>query len=61
MNYTSLGSNELKVSPIDIGTEHLLGQPREWAVPVIGQAVEHGINYLSLTFTMPATRLEEGI
>lgn len=53
MKYGRLGRTELEISTIGIGTEHLNGQSRETVVSVIREAVEGGINYFDLIFSLP--------
>lgn len=53
MKATRLGRTGLPVSSIGLGTEHLKGQPREVVVSVIGEAMERGITYFDLIFSMP--------
>lgn len=53
MEYTRLGRTGLDVSTIGIGTEHMRGQPREIVVQALRAAVEQGINYFDIIFSMP--------
>jgi predicted aldo/keto reductase-like oxidoreductase len=53
MKYTKLGRTRLDVSVIGIGTEHLMGQPRETVVSTLRQAIECGVNYFDLIFSFP--------
>lgn len=53
MKYSRLGRTELEVSTIGIGTEHLNGQSRQTVVSVIREAIEGGINYFDLIFSLP--------
>ena len=54
MEYRKLGRTELDVGVIGIGTEHLVGQPRETVISVIREAVERGVNYFDVIFAFPA-------
>jgi predicted aldo/keto reductase-like oxidoreductase len=53
MQYRKLGRTDLDVSAIGIGTEHLYRQPREMVVSVIRGAIEGGVNYFDLPFSLP--------
>jgi predicted aldo/keto reductase-like oxidoreductase len=53
MEYGRLGRTGLKVSRIGLGTEHLCGQPRETVCAVIRRAVERGVNYFDLVYSLP--------
>lgn len=67
MEYRPLGKTGLKVSVIGLGVEHLLaypeGQPRENAHEIIREAVENGVNYFDLVWSLPPLmkRIAEGI
>lgn len=56
MNYQTLGRTGLQVSEVSLGTEYLLGAPRERIVAVIREAVAQGINYFDLFFAQPEFR-----
>jgi predicted aldo/keto reductase-like oxidoreductase len=53
MEYRALGRTGLQVSMIGIGTEHLHGQSQETVVSVLREAVERGVNYFDLPFSLP--------
>jgi hypothetical protein len=53
MRYTTLGRTGLETSTIGIGLEHLLGQPRETVVSTIRQAVERGVTYFDVVYSIP--------
>ena len=53
MQYRKLGRTGLDVSLIGIGTEHLYRQSREAVVSVIHGAIEGGVNYFDLPFSLP--------
>jgi predicted aldo/keto reductase-like oxidoreductase len=53
MRYAKLGRTGFDASVIGIGMEHLHGQPRKTVVSVVREAIERGINYFDVTFTMP--------
>jgi len=53
MEYRKLGRTGLDVGALSVGTEHLLRQPRETAISVIEQAIEHGVNYFDIVFSFP--------
>jgi hypothetical protein len=48
-----LGRTGLETSVIGIGLEHLEGQPRETVVATIRRAIEHGVTYFDVIFSMP--------
>ncbi len=52
MNLKKLGRTNLKVSEIGLGTEFLFRQPREVAKSVISKAIENGINYFDVLFSV---------
>jgi len=56
MEYRTLGRSRLKVSAISLGTEYLIGQPREHGAAVIHEAIAQGINYFDLFFAQPEFR-----
>jgi hypothetical protein len=53
MLYAKLGRTGLTVSHIGLGTEHLYAQPHETICAVIRQAVERGVNYFDLVYSLP--------
>jgi predicted aldo/keto reductase-like oxidoreductase len=53
VRYTKLGRTGLDVSVIGIGMEHLRGQSRKTAISVVREAIEHGVNYFDVIFSMP--------
>lgn len=53
MRYNKLGRTDLDVSVIGVGLEHMKGQPREVIVSTIRRAIERGVNYLDVVFSMP--------
>ena len=53
MEYRDLGSTGLKVSSLGLGVEHLKKQPTENIVEVIQKAVQGGINYFDLVWSLP--------
>ena len=53
MQSHKLGKTGLDASIIGLGTEHLYGQPREAVVSVIGEAIDRGINYFDIVFSLP--------
>jgi len=53
MKTTTLGRTGLETSAIGIGLEHVQGQPRETVVSTIRRAVERGVTYFDVIFTMP--------
>mgnify|MGYP001326911770 FL=1 len=52
MRYTKLGRTGMQASVIGIGLEHMLGQPRETVVSTIRQAVEDGVTYFDVVYSM---------
>ncbi len=53
MKYRILGKTGLDVSEIGLGTEYLNGQSKETVKSVIHHAINHGINYFDIIFSMP--------
>lgn len=53
MRTTTLGRSGLETSVIGIGLEHLLGQPRETIVSTVRQAIERGVTYFDVVYSMP--------
>ena len=53
MQYAKLGRTGLEVSVLGIGTEHMLGQPRQTVVNTLRTAVENGVNYFDIIYAMP--------
>jgi hypothetical protein len=53
MEYRRLGRTGLGVSAVSLGTEHLLGLPRETVIAVIREAIDRGINYFDVVFSHP--------
>jgi predicted aldo/keto reductase-like oxidoreductase len=53
MEYRTLGRTGLEVSAIGLGTEYLNGQPRETVVSVVREAIEQGVNYFDVVFSLP--------
>ena len=53
MEYRDLGSTGLKVSSLGLGVEHLKKQPTENIAEVIQKAVQSGINYFDLVWSLP--------
>lgn len=53
MEYRPLGRTGLDVSVIGIGVEHLKNQPEESIAAVVGEAVESGVNYFDLVWSLP--------
>ncbi|TFG25610.1 MAG: aldo/keto reductase [Promethearchaeota archaeon] len=52
MNYRILGKTNLKVSEIGIGTEYLFDENKEVVKAVINEAIEQGINYFDILFSV---------
>lgn len=52
MQYTTLGRTDLKTSAIGIGLEHMQGQPRETVVSTIRQAIDRGVTYFDVVFSL---------
>ncbi len=52
MNFKELGRTGLKVSEIGIGTEHLFDQTKDVVESVILSAIENGINYFDVLFSV---------
>jgi len=53
MEYRRLGRTGLDVSAIGLGTEYLNGQTRQAVVSVVHEAINRGVNYLDLVFSLP--------
>jgi predicted aldo/keto reductase-like oxidoreductase len=53
MRHITLGRTGLQTSVIGIGLEHLLGQPRETVISTIHRAIEAGINYFDVVYSLP--------
>ena len=53
MEYRNLGKTGLKVGVIGVGTEYLNRQPRDTVVSVVQKAIENGVNYIDLVFSLP--------
>ena len=56
MQYRSLGRTGLRVSEVGLGTEYLIGAPRERIISVIREAIANEINYFDLFCAEPAFR-----
>ncbi|MBN1579834.1 MAG: aldo/keto reductase [Anaerolineae bacterium] len=56
MNYRTLGRTGLNVSEVSLGTEYLIGAPRERIIAVIREAIAQRINYFDLFCAEPAFR-----
>jgi len=56
MNYRTLGKTNLKVSEIGLGTEYLIGKPKETIVEVVSEAIKNGVNYIDLLYVTPEYR-----
>lgn len=56
MNRRTLGRTGLSVSEIGLGTEFLLGLPRDDAVGVIHEAIDRGVNYIDMFWAQPEFR-----
>ena len=56
MQYRRLGRTELSVSAISLGTEYLIGLPRDHIVGVVEEAVGRGVNYFDLFCAQPEFR-----
>ena len=52
MEYRPLGKTGAQISAIGLGTEYLFRQPRETVVSVVQEAVEQGVNFLDILFTV---------
>ena len=50
MRYRQLGRTGIAVSAIGLGTEHLLNVPREEAINVVHEAMDHGVNYFDVFY-----------
>ena len=53
MEYRQLGKTHLKVSVIGVGTEHLKKLSPEDVTQIITLALEEGVNYFDLVWTLP--------
>ena len=53
MEYRPLGKTCINAGVIGLGTEYLNKQPRETVVQVIRKALENGVNYIDLVFSLP--------
>jgi hypothetical protein len=56
MHYRELGRTGLAVSEVSLGTEYLIGKPREVIVEVVSEAIARGVNYFDLFCAEPAFR-----
>jgi len=56
MKTRRLGRTHLDVGVIGLGTEYLVGAPRETVVSVVREAVERGVNYFDVLFSYPEYR-----
>ncbi|MHB1133154.1 MAG: aldo/keto reductase [Chloroflexota bacterium] len=61
MEFRTLGRTGLKVSAISLGTEYLLGLPREHMAAVVHEAIRSGVNYFDLFFANPTFRDNMGL
>jgi aryl-alcohol dehydrogenase-like predicted oxidoreductase len=52
MNYRKLGTTDLKVSEIGLGTEYLFNQPKDVVESVLSVAIEEKINYFDVLFSV---------
>jgi predicted aldo/keto reductase-like oxidoreductase len=52
LHFNQLGRTNLKVSEIGLGTEFLFRQPKETAKAVISKAIDCGINYFDVLFSV---------
>ena len=52
MYYNNLGNTGIKVSQIGLGTEYLFYQPKKIVIEVIQEAIEAGINYYDILFSV---------
>ncbi len=50
MNTRTLGGTGLEVGVIGLGTEYLVGQPRDTVVSVVHEAIDQGVNYIDVLF-----------
>ena len=53
MDYRKLGRTGLPVSAIGLGTEYTRGQPAEAVSALLEAAIDRGVNYFDVIFTMP--------
>ncbi len=56
MQYRTLGRTGLQISEVSLGTEYLIGKPRDHIVEVIHTALDAGINYFDLFCATPDFR-----
>ncbi len=56
MEYRTLGKTGLKASAIGLGTEYLLGQPRDTVISVVRTAMDNGVNYIDLVYAFAEYR-----
>lgn len=56
MEYRTLGRTGFSVSAISLGTEYLIGLPREHVGAVIHEAIRVGVNYFDLFYANPVFR-----
>ncbi len=56
MEYRALGKTGLQISAISLGTEYLVKAPRENVVEIVHNALEHGVNYFDMVFSLPEYR-----
>jgi hypothetical protein len=56
MHYRTLGRTGLFVSEVSLGTEYLIGKPRDVIVEVVSEAIARGINYFDLFCAAPPFR-----
>ncbi len=53
MKYRRLGKLDREVSIIGLGTEYLVGRPRNTVASVVHEAIARGINYIDVLFVYP--------
>lgn len=53
MEYRQLGRTGLDVSVVGLGLEYLNGQPRDTVVETIHTAIDAGVNYFDVIFSLP--------
>jgi len=56
LNQRTLGRTGIAVTEIGLGTEFLLGVPRDDVVSVVCEAIDHGINYVDMFWAHPQFR-----
>jgi len=56
MQTRPLGRTGLSVGVIGLGTEYLVGAPRETVISVVREAASRGVNYFDVLFSYPAYR-----